>query len=68
MPFSTSLRSRIERLESQIAPPSRVFVFTGAPHADDDDRSHAERLAQFKSEKGVGPHDTLVTVVFTFDA
>jgi hypothetical protein len=27
---------------------------------------YAEQLASFRAEKGVGPHDTLVTVVFTF--
>jgi hypothetical protein len=28
---------------------------------------YAEQLAAFKAEKGVGPHDTLITVTFTFD-
>jgi hypothetical protein len=30
--------------------------------------SHAEQLAAFKTEKGVGPRDIVVAVVFTFDA
>jgi hypothetical protein len=60
------LRDRLERLESQLAPQRRVFVFfrseePGLP-------PYAEQLAQFKAENRVGPHDTLVTVVFTFDA
>ena len=41
----------------------RVFVFfkdeTSALGSD-------EQVEAFKAEKGVGPHDTLVTVVFTF--
>jgi hypothetical protein len=33
---------------------------------EEPDPPYAKQLAAFKAEKGVGPHDTLVTVVFTF--
>jgi hypothetical protein len=61
--FNT-LSSRLDKLEQVLSPPARVFVFTSAPHADDDDRSHAERLAQFKAEHGVTERDYLVVVTF----
>jgi hypothetical protein len=60
------LSDRIKRLEATIAPQSRIFVFFATE--SEDLPPYAEQLAQFKDEKGVGPHDTLVTVVFTFDA
>ena len=45
-------------------PQARVFVFFRAE--DPDLPPYAEQLAAFKAEKGVGPHDTLVEVTFTF--
>jgi hypothetical protein len=48
----------------QIMPQARVFVFFRAE--DPDLPPYAEQLAAFKAEKGVGPHDTLVEVTFTF--
>jgi hypothetical protein len=59
------LRDRLERLEAQIAPQSRIFVFFRAEELDLP--PYAEQLEAFKAEKGIGPHDTLVTVAFTFD-
>jgi hypothetical protein len=64
MPIAPNLRSRLEKLESVLAPAARVFIFTGVPRPDDDDRSDAEQLAQFKSEKGVRENDILVVVTF----
>jgi hypothetical protein len=62
----SNLRQRLAKLEAQIAPPSRVFVFFRAEEPGLP--PYAEQLEAFKAEKGVGPHDTLVTLVFTFDA
>jgi hypothetical protein len=62
----SNLRGRLERLETQLAPQRRIFVFFSSEEPGLP--PYAEQLAQFKAEKGVGPHDTLVTVVFTFDA
>jgi hypothetical protein len=60
------IRDRLERLESQLAPQRRVFVFFRAEEPGLP--PYAEQLEAFKAEKGVGPHDTLIAVVFTFDA
>jgi hypothetical protein len=64
MPIAHNLRSRLEKLEAQVAPQSRIFVFTGVPRADDDDRSHDEQLAAFKHANGVRPDDFLVVVTY----
>jgi hypothetical protein len=61
-----NVSGRIKRLEATIAPQSRIFVFFRAEGPSLP--PYAEQLAQFKAENRVGPHDTLVTVVFTFDA
>ena len=57
------LSDRLKHLEAQIAPQGRVFVFfkdeTSALGSD-------EQVEAFKAQKDVGPHDTLVTVTFTF--
>jgi hypothetical protein len=55
MPIAPNLRSRLEKLESVFAPVARVFIFTGVPRPDDDDRSDAEQLAQFKEREGRAP-------------
>jgi hypothetical protein len=34
MPIAPNLRSRLEKLESVLAPAARVFIFTGVPRAD----------------------------------
>jgi hypothetical protein len=58
-------RDRLARLEAEILPRPRVFVMfrveePGAP-------LHAEQLAAFKVENGVGQHDIVAEVSFTFD-
>jgi hypothetical protein len=60
------IHDRLKRLEGQIMPQARVFVFF--PAEEPGLPPHAEQLAAFKAEKGVGPHDTLVEVTLTFDA
>ena len=57
---------RLKRLEAQIMPKGRVFVFYGDEPSplNPDLPPYAEQLAAFKANNGVGPHDTLVTVVF----
>jgi hypothetical protein len=64
MPIAPNLRSRLEKLEAVLAPAASVFIFTGVPRADDDDRSHDEQLAAFKAENGISPRDHLVVVTF----
>jgi hypothetical protein len=64
MPIAPNLRSRLEKLEAVLAPEARVFIFTGVPRADDDDRSHDERLAAFRAENGITARDHLVVVTF----
>jgi hypothetical protein len=58
-------RDRLKALEAEILPKGRAFVFfkdeTSALGSD-------EQVEAFKAEKGVGPHDTLVAVVVTYDA
>ena len=56
------IRDRIAKLEEQILPKPRVFVFFRAE--EPDLAPYAEQLAAFKAEKGVSPHDTLVVVTF----
>ena len=60
------IRDRLKRLEDRIMPRGRVFVFFRAEEPGLP--PYAEQLAAFKDAKGVGPHDTLVTVAFTFNA
>ena len=62
--MSPRIRDRLKALEARIAPKSRIFVFFRAEGPDLP--PYAEQLAAFKAEKGVGPHDYLVEVVFTF--
>jgi hypothetical protein len=50
----------------QLVPQRRIFVFFRAEEPDLP--PYAEHLAGFKAEEGVGPHNTLVEVVLTFDA
>jgi hypothetical protein len=49
-----------------VRPQGRIFVFFSAEGPDLP--PYAEQLASFRAEKGVGPHDTIVAVTFTFDA
>ena len=60
------LSDRLKHLEAQILPQPRVFVFFRAEEPDLP--PYAEQLAAFKAEKGVGPHDIVAEVTFTFDA
>jgi hypothetical protein len=58
------IRDRLKRLEGQIMPPSARLPCSSKPRSQASRPN--EQLAAFKAEKGVGPHDTLVTVTFTF--
>jgi hypothetical protein len=58
------IRDRIAKLEEQILPKRRVFVFFRVEEPDLP--PYAEQPAAFKAEKGVGLRGTLVEVVFTF--
>jgi hypothetical protein len=62
--LDSRIRDRLERLEDRILPKRRVFVFFRAE--EPDLLPYSEQLAAFKAEKGVGPHDILISVVFTF--
>jgi hypothetical protein len=66
LPMFSRIRDRIAKLEEQILPKPRVFVFfrAGEPGIP----AYAEQLAAFKAEKGVGQHDIVAEVSFTFDA
>jgi hypothetical protein len=58
------IRDRVAKLEEQILPKRRVFVFFRVEEPDLP--PYAEQLAAFKAEKGVGPRDILAGVVLTF--
>ncbi len=60
------IHDRIAKLEEQILPKPRVFVFFRVE--EPDLAPYAEQLAAFKAAKGVGPHDIVAEVSFTFDA
>jgi hypothetical protein len=53
---------RLDRLEQAIAPRGCIFVF----FMDGTPPDIAEQLAAFKTKNRVGPHDTLIEVIFTF--
>ena len=57
----TSIRSRLERLEAALAPEGRTFVFV-----DKDGADHEARVAAFRAENGVGPHDELIVVLLRY--
>jgi hypothetical protein len=61
---NSRILDRVERLESQIKPKGRMFVFFS--YEETDPSTYAEQLASFKSENNVGPNDNLHTVAFTF--
>ena len=58
------IRDRIAKLEEQILPQRRVFVFFRAEKPDLP--PYAEHLAAFKAENNVGPNDALHKVTVTF--
>jgi hypothetical protein len=60
------MRQRVDRLEREIIPKGRVLalVWDGTSPLG----PYAEQLAAFKARNDVGPRDTLVEVVITFDA
>jgi hypothetical protein len=64
LPIFSRIRDRIAKLEEQILPKRRVFVFFRIEEPDLP--PYAEQLAAFKAEKGVGRHDILAEVVSTF--
>jgi hypothetical protein len=61
MPTVPNLRSRLDRLEAQLAPAARVVVCFLA-----DGQPVGEQLAAFRAENRVQPQDTVVTVELTF--
>ena len=60
------IRDHLKRLEAKIMPKGRVLCSTemSRPRPNPDLPRYAEQLAVFKANNGVGPHDTLVTVIF----
>jgi hypothetical protein len=64
------MRQRLARLEQAITPKGRVFVFFRAETSPPGPGlpPYAEQLAAFKTKNDVGPHDTVIEVVLTFDA
>jgi hypothetical protein len=60
------IRDRLDRLEAQLAPQRRIFVFFAAEEPSPP--PYAKQLAQFRAERGVGPRDILCEVTFHFDA
>lgn len=63
-PATPRLLDRVERLETQLKPKGRMFVFLS--YEETDPPTYAGRLAAFKVENNIGPHDTLHTVSLTF--
>jgi hypothetical protein len=53
------LTAPLERLEAVLKPSGRAFVLVRA----DKDGPFAEKEAEYRGEHGVGPYDTLVTVI-----
>ena len=56
------VRERLKRVEDQITPEIRVFMFFRAEEPGLP--PYAEQLVAFKAENCVCPHNTLVTVVY----
>jgi hypothetical protein len=54
------LTARLERLEAVLKPSGRAFVLVWRA---DKDGPLAEQEAEYRGEHGVGPYDTLVTVI-----
>ena len=54
------LTARLERLEAVLKPSGRAFVLVWRA---DKDGPLAEKEAEYRAEHGVGPYDTLVTVI-----
>jgi hypothetical protein len=57
-------RPDVKGAPAGVTPQGRIFVFFSAESPDLP--PYAEHLASFRAEKGVGPHDTIVAVTFTF--
>ncbi len=57
---SPALLARLERLEAVLKPSGRAFVLVWRASKDGP---LAEREAEYRAEHGVGPYDTLVTVI-----
>ena len=57
-------RDRIAKLEEQIAPKGRAFVFLRVEGPDLP--PYAEHLAAFRVEHGVGPNDVVHEVTVSF--
>jgi hypothetical protein len=60
------MRQRLARLERTIIRKGRVLVLFRDETSPLE--SYAQQLAAFKARNDVGPHDTLIEVVITFDA
>jgi hypothetical protein len=59
--MNSSLRTRLERLEVQVAPKGRAFVLF---IEDQSPLSRDEQISMFEAERGVTPHDHLVVIAF----
>jgi hypothetical protein len=60
------LNDRLKKLEAEIAPKGRHFVFTHFVDEEPDAPSRDERLAAFKAENGVAPSDLIHEVRVAF--
>jgi hypothetical protein len=58
------IRDRVAKLEEQIAPKGRAFVFLRIEGPDLP--PYAEHLAAFRAEHGVGPNDIVHEVTVSF--
>jgi hypothetical protein len=59
-------RDRLARLETEILPRPRAFVFFSFDAGEADAPSRDDRLAAFRAEYGVAPSDLIHEVSFRF--
>jgi hypothetical protein len=60
------IRDRLKRLEVQIAPKAKAFVFISFDAGEPGAPSREDRLAAFKAEHGIAPSDLIHEVSITF--
>jgi hypothetical protein len=60
------IRDRLKRLEVQIAPKTKAFVFISFDAGEPGTPSREDRLAAFKAEHGIAPSYLIHEVSITF--
>jgi hypothetical protein len=64
--MNSGFRTRLEQLETKIAPKPAAFVFIHFEDGEPDAPSRADQLAAFKAEHSIVPSDLIHEVTVTF--